>query len=259
MRKKILREDRGQMILWIALAVPLLILFAAMALDMGLIYWTKARLANATDAAVLTGVKTVAHWSSVEGNVAAGQADAQNYASKMFVGNFGSNAPTQAYTWCPGEASCPPNTTSLTLHATTTVNTTFMSFLPRWAQWTVGASSQATRGNLVMSLVLDRSGSMCGGSEPCDSGTGDNGGQALKGAVPAFIEDFAEGTDHVSLVTFASNANVNVAVSQTFTQPVKDAVSALHFTGGTFGTAAGTNVGWSTSHGPPLNGRQPKQ
>ena len=254
MRRKLFREERGQMILWIALAAPILILFTAMAVDLGLIYWTKAKLANAADAAVLTGAKTVAYWSAKDGSVPAGQVDAQRYASDMFIGNFGSSTPTQTYTWCPGDPSCPANTVSLALHATTAVNTTFMTYLPQWARWTVGASSQATRGNLVMSLVLDRSGSMCGGNQSCHGGPdGDHGGDALVGAVPAFIQDFSEGVDHVSMISFASNATVDVPMTQNFTTPITNAVDALDFTGGTFGTAAGTNTGWSTTYGPPLS------
>jgi Flp pilus assembly protein TadG len=253
MRTKLFREERGQMLLWVALAMPILILMTAMAVDMGIIYMTKARLANAVDAAVLTGVKTVAYWTSKDGSVSSGQADAQRYAAYMFAANFGSSAPTQSFAWCPGDPSCPPNTTSLQLRATTKVNTTFMSYLPQWAQWTVGATSTAQRGNLVMSLVLDRSGSMCGGSQPCDSGTGDGGGDALKGAVPAFVQNFAEGTDHIAMISFASNSTVGVPMTQSFTNPVKTAVNAMRFTGGTFGTGAGTNTGWSTSFGPPLS------
>jgi len=245
MRNRCCRDERGQVLLWVALALPILILFTAMAVDMGVIYMTKARLANATDAAVLTGVKTVAYWTTRDGTVAAGQADAQHYASQMFAGNFGSSAPTLTYTWCPGDASCPANTTSLKLHASTVVNTTFMSYLPRWAQWTVGAASQATRGNLVMTLILDRSGSM----------TTDGGEAALKNAVPAFIADFSEGTDHVSMISFASDATINVPMTQTFTTAIDNAVTTtMPWGGGTFGTGAGTyGTNFDATHGPPLS------
>lgn len=246
MRKRFLHDERGQMMLWIALALPILILFTAMAVDMGLIYLTRANLSNAADAGVLTGVKTVSYWTSQTGSQTQGQAKAQTYAQEMFEGNFGSTAPTQTYTWCPGSSGCPANTLSLTLYATTKVNTTFMAFLPQWAQWTLGATSQATRGNLVMSLVLDRSGSM----------SSDDGGTALQSAVPAFVEDFTQNVDNIAMVSFADNARVDVPMTTTFLTPIKTAVSGLNFTGGTFGGGAGTNTctgACQQTDGPPLN------
>ena len=244
MRNRFWDEKHGQILLWVALAMPILILFAALAVDMGVIYMTRAKLANAADAAVLTGVKTLPSWSAKEGSQSAGQADAQRYASEMFVGNFGSGSATQVYTWCPGDPSCPPNTTSLKLRATTTVNNTFINYFPQSAQWTLGATSQATRGNLVMSLILDRSHSM----------TTNGGKEALQSAVPAFIQDFSDGVDHVAMISFASDATVNVAMTQTFITPVKTAVNNLSFGGGTFGTGAGTyGNNFDTSHGPPLS------
>ena len=130
----------------------------------------------------------------------------------------------------------------MTLNATALVNTTFMAYLPRWAQWTIGDTGQATRSNLVMTLVLDRSGSM----------NNNQGAGALQAAVPSFIADFLNGTDHISMVSFSGNARVDVAMTTNFATPIDNAVAALNFDGATFGTGAGT-IGHDTVHGPPLN------
>ena len=53
MRGDIAHNDQGQILVMFALALPLLILFTAMAVDMGLIYVTKAKLSKAVDAACL--------------------------------------------------------------------------------------------------------------------------------------------------------------------------------------------------------------
>jgi Flp pilus assembly protein TadG len=191
MKLRFHRKEEGQVILWLAFGLPLLILFSAMALDMGLIYQTKAKLSNAVDSAVLTGAR----------NYSQGTATAQTLGTDMFQANYGSATPTLSWVWCPADASCPSGSPiSSTLKATTTVNTTFMAYLPRFAQWSLSDTGQATRSNLIMSLILDRSGSMnCGASgDTC-------GGPSLKVAVPAFIADFTEGTDHIGMISFGDN------------------------------------------------------
>lgn len=232
------RKEEGQVILWLAFGLPLLILFAAMALDMGLIYQTKAKLGNAVDSAVLTGAR----------NYSQGTATAQTLGTDMFQVNYGSATPTLTWTWCPSDPSCPSGSPiSSTLKATATVNTTFMAYLPKFAQWSLSDTGQATRSNLIMSIVLDRSGSMgCGG-------TGlDCGGVALQSAVPTFVGDFTNGTDHLAMISFSDDARVDVAMTTNFNSAMDTVVSGLKWDGGTFGTGAGTNT-FDTVHGPPLN------
>lgn len=229
MRNRFLHKEHGQVIIWFALAVPLLILFTALAVNMGIIYTAKAKLSNATDSAVLTGIR----------NYPAGKATAQNLATDIFQANYGSTTPTLNYTWCESP-TCP--TVNLKLHATTTVNTTFMTYLPNRAQWTIGDTAASTRSNLVMSIILDRSGSM----------QTNGGGTALKAAVPIFINNFIDGTDHVALLSYASNATINVAMTKTFKSAVNSAVSSMSFVGATFGSGSGSNPVYTATNGPPL-------
>ena len=220
MRVRFFSREDGQVILWLAFGLPVLILFAAMAIDMGVIYQQKAKLSNAVDSAVLTGAK----------NYRQGVTAAQNYATDMFQANFGTQPASLSWTWCPAAgALCTGTAISVTLHATTQVATTFMAYLPQWAQWTIGDTGQATKSNLVMSLILDRSGSMgpdpsCGGAKGT---TGDCGGLALQAAVPDFIADFSEGIDYVSMISFSDDARVDVAETETFTSPIDTAVAGL--------------------------------
>ena len=234
MRGDTRHNDKGQILVTTALALPLLVLFTAMAVDMGLIYVTRAKLSKAVDAACLTGVK----------NLSQGQTTANALATDMFNANFGPNPPTPNFTWTTGTATVP---VSLTVNATATVNTYFMKYLPQFATWNLGDTATATRSNLVMSIILDRSGSM----------GPDGGGTALQAAVPNFVNDFVNGTDHIALISFASNASVDVALTSNFATPITNAVKALNFSGGTFGTGAGTNAcntpPCSTTDGPPLS------
>ena len=159
----IVKSDRGQTIVVFALVVPTLILFTGLALDAGLLYVTKARLSTAVDAACLTGMK----------NFYQGQPTAITLATDIFNANYGANPPTPSVTF-PLDGS---NNQQVKVTATASVHTLFMQYLSNWATVPVSASAVSTRGKLVMSLVLDRSGSMCGGTEHCDTGVnGDNGG-----------------------------------------------------------------------------------
>jgi len=74
-----------------------------------------------------------------------------------------------------------------------------------------------TRANLVMSLVLDRSGSM----------STDGGAFALPAAVSDFIDLFDDQLDHVSVSSFASGSTVDLPMCQPFKQAVKNVVNAL--------------------------------
>ena len=112
--------------------------------------------------------------------------------------------------------------------ATANVNTLFIGLLPQYKTIPVAAQAVATRGDLIMSIVLDRSGSMCGGSNSCDSGvTGDSGGVALQSAVPTFIGDFNDATDRVGMVSFASNDVINVPIGYNFKTTITSAVNGL--------------------------------
>lgn len=251
--RKFFRSENGQIFLWLALGVPLLILFAAMALDMGMIYRTKARLGNAVDAAVLTGAK---NYSLGESGGVWTSTIPQGLANDMFAGNYGTACGTNGvvctWTWCPSNASCPAGSAiTATLTATVPWQTSFMAYLPQWATWTVGDSGQATRSTLIMTLVLDRSGSMAAAP------TGDGGLTALQAAVPLFLEDFTPGTDYLGLVSFGSHADVDVAISTGWgpynTGTIATAVKGYSANGGTFGGGAGSGTLYSATNGPPLN------
>jgi hypothetical protein len=80
---------------------------------------------------------------------------------------------------------------------------------------------RAPRSDIVLSLVLDRSGSMSA-----------NGGAAtLSNAVSAFISYFNDTRDRAALISFASHARVDVAMTQPFKTSIKSAAGAITFNG----------------------------
>lgn len=80
-----------------------------------------------------------------------------------------------------------------------------------------------TRANLIMSLVLDRSGSMLG-----------NGGASLlPSAVSTFIDYFDDAQDRAAMVSFSYAASTDVTMRQPFKTDIKNAVNAMPFEGWT--------------------------
>ena len=225
------KGDRGQTLVVFALVLPILILFAGLALDVGHLYVIKAQLSTSVDAACLTGMK----------NLTLGQTTAGQLAANMFQANFGPNPPVPTITF-PSDAY---GDQQVKVTATANVNTLFMRYLAQWATVPVSDTAVATRGKLVMSIVLDRSGSM-----------GPDGGEtALKTAVPIFVDSFdnTTGGDKIAMITFSSNATVDAAMNNPFNPAIDNAVANMTANGGTFGTGAGTQPILSTTIGAPLS------
>ncbi len=87
------------------------------------------------------------------------------------------------------------------------------------------------RANLVMSLVLDRSGSM----------NANGGAVVLPLAVSAFIDLFDDTTDRVSMSSFSYTASTDVTIRQPFKTDIKNAVNAMVFNGWTCSERGLTN------------------
>ena len=207
---------RGQVLPMLALAMVVLILFTGLAIDFGYAFMTKAALSKAVDAAALAGMK----------NLSSGQTTAQTIAVNAFAANYGSSVTPSI-----GFATSNGNTV-INVSATAAVNTFFIRLLPGWNQLNVAASAQATRANLIMSLVLDRSGSM----------VNDGGSAALPSAVDTFINYFDDNNDHVAMVSFATSSTVDVTLRTGFKSPITTAVSGLSFGGRTFSQAGMLNA-----------------
>jgi len=225
----IVRSDRGQTIVIYALIVPILILFTGLAIDAGILYVTKAKLSTAVDSATLTGMK----------NLQSGQPTATTLATDMFNANYGANPPTPTITFPTDQYG----DLQVKVTATSQVHTLFMRYLSQWRDVPVADTAVATRGKLVMSIVLDRSGSM----------VGDGGQAALVAAVPIFVNKFDNTTDEVALLSFSSNARIDFPIGYNFQTPISSAVSSMNFAGGTFGTGAGTQPILSATMGAPMS------
>jgi hypothetical protein len=107
----------------------------------------------------------------------------------------------------------------------------------------VAVAQTVGRHKVIMSLVLDRSGSM----------TSDGGEAALQSAVPNFVVQFNNIYDEVGLVSFADNGEIDVPIGYNFIAPITSGVENMPFGGGTFGTGAGNQPILSPTVGAPMS------
>jgi hypothetical protein len=221
------KSQRGQV--WVLLAISLVVLlaFVGLGIDLGLAYVAKTTLAKAVDAAALTTMKNV--------SLGTGSVPSCNITSP--AGLAGAQAFNINYNSVPNLSTTPvPNicfsldansNTLVTVTASATLNTYFIRVLDlfggNYDTLSIGASAQAQRNPLVMSLVLDVSASMKS-----------NGGEAaLAPAVENFVNDFDpnnnDAIDHVSMVSFGSSGQLNVDNAQPFKNSIDTAVSAVNW------------------------------
>ena len=152
---KIKKKERGQIFALIAVLIGVLMLFVGLAIDLGQAYVTKTTLSKAVDAATLAAMR----------NLNLGQSTAAADAVAAFNANYQSvpglgTVPTPTVTWFTS-SPCISGNTCVTISASSTINTYFIRFFgSQFATLNISDSATAQRNPLVMSLVLDRSGSM---------------------------------------------------------------------------------------------------
>src|ERR1700733_9083376 len=204
---RLLRSEGGQSLLMFVLFMIVLFVFIGLGIDMGFAYITRARLSKAVDAACLTGMR----------NLFQGQTQAGIVASNAFLTNYGTSgrdvtAPAVNISF--GKVN---QNIVIDVAATVSINTYFIRVLPQWKILTVGSSAEATRADVIMTLVLDRSGSM----------QSNGGSTALPPAVTSFISNFDDVNDIAAMVSFAGAASVDVPMQHPFKTKIDNAANAL--------------------------------
>jgi hypothetical protein len=225
------KYEQGQIVLLLAFSMIVLILSVGLALDLAFAYVTRARLSKAVDAACLTGMK----------NLALGQTTAQSLAISAFNVNYAGLNDAGPPSVNVAFATNTYSNLVVNVTGTANMNTMFMALLPGFRTLTISDNAQALRGKLVMSLALDRSGSM----------STNGGSTALPVAVTTFINDFSNTNDEVSMASFASNATLDVPINYNFISPITTAVNALVPKGGTFGLG-GLNIAKAQEDSIPM-------
>ncbi len=209
-------KDRGQVLVLLAISLTGLLMLMALSIDVGFAYVTRAKLSKSVDAACLAAMK----------NLSQGQALARTAALNTFSANYptsglDANTPVLSVSFSTDAYG----QTMVSVSATATIRTFFMRLIPKYKTLSVSNSAEATRGKLVMTVILDRSGSM----------KNNGGSSALPPAVTTFVNYFDNANDEVAMVSYASHATVDVAIKYSFKTPITNAVNAMTFSGGTFG------------------------
>ena len=210
------RHARAQIFLLFALSLPVLIAFVGLGVDLGFAFVTRANLSKAVDAAALAAMR----------NISQGQAQATAIAQSAFNTNYGSGigrdlSPPVLNVAITADAN---NNTVINVSATTSINTLFLRVLSGLKTLKITSNAQATRPKLIMSLVLDRSGSM----------NNNGGAQALPPAVDNFLTYFDNNNDLIADVSFSSVSSVDVKMGTNFLNPITKAVNKMAFGGATY-------------------------
>jgi Mg-chelatase subunit ChlD len=215
------RRGRRGFVLLTTSAMVLLVLLPAigLAIDVGIMYLVQSVLSAACDAASLAGARDLARGSNSSAQTANAEATAAAYFNANFPsGYFGA--------------------TNLQLTSVAAINSTYMRSVTTTASVnlpliflralgqnsiTLNASAVATRRDVNVMIVMDRSGSLAQ-SGSCTP---------LKAAAVSFVNKFAQGRDNVGLITFATSSRVDVAMSTNFQTPVDNTLNSVTCTGAT--------------------------
>ena len=207
------RKKAGQNLIFFAIMFLTLLLVVGLCVDAGTVYLTKAELDKAVDAASLTIVRNL-----FQGRTQASIVGQAAFDANYHGGGSATNAPVLNVTY----ATDINNNTTVTILGTATVSPFFMRIIPRFQAFQVSSGATATRAKLIMSLVLDVSGSMSGSMS------------TMKSSASSFVGYFDDTMDHVSLISFSSTTNLNVRMCQPFKSTITTAISGLSANGATY-------------------------
>jgi Flp pilus assembly protein TadG len=163
-----------------------------LAIDASLLYVTKAKLQTAVDAGALAGARALHRGMDLSTQAA----NAETTAKAFFAANFpdGYLATKSRVVTAAVEESA-YRTRTVSLDARVNAPVWFLRILG-FESTTVRAEGMASRRDVNLVLVLDRSSSMSGAMGP------------MRAAAREFVDRFAEGRDNVGLIVFGGSAIV---------------------------------------------------
>jgi Flp pilus assembly protein TadG len=182
------KPSKGMAVLVTSVAMVFIIPAVGLSIDAGMLYAVKAKLSAASDAASLAAARSLSVGLTIDDQ----RANAVATAERFFQANFptGYMGTTNSSVSVVVDESVMKVRTVLST-ASADAPSYFMKFLGFGAT-TVRAQGKASRRDVNVMLVLDRSGSM------------ENAGACapLKAAAKGFVNQFASGRDKIGLVTF---------------------------------------------------------
>ncbi|MBE7543958.1 MAG: VWA domain-containing protein [Bryobacteraceae bacterium] len=200
------RRERGIAIMLTAVMLFVLVPVAGLALDAVLLYALKAKLSTAADAAAIAAARSL--------NVGMTLAEQENEARQRALDFFRANFPNNAYNTSNHSVNVTVAETAFRTR-TVTVNAAINApqYFMRWLGFSstrINALGRASRRDVNLVMVLDRSGSMgnaATASSPC---------AVMKNAATTFTNMFAEGRDRLGFVAFGSGYHIGFSPSMNF-------------------------------------------
>src|SRR5262252_8451828 len=181
-----LSNETGMVLVYMAGAITVLLLFSGLAVDTGRVYIVKAQLTKALDGAALGAAR----------NMNSGNPTAE--ATRIFNANFPAGFFGATLTGGPTvtlTTDAASGTNIVDVSASASLPTTFMR-LGNFTTMNVNASAEATRRMVDLSLVLDVSSSI-GSQWP-----------TVRDASRTFIDSFDAAHDRLALMTFSNGSLV---------------------------------------------------
>ena len=183
-------REKGIAVMLTAFMLIFTIPIVGLAIDAGLLYVVRAKLSSACDAAALATARNL--------NLGLTLAEQTSAATTRGTAFFGANFPAGymgTYNTTPTitVTQAPLNTLSVTSTASTTAPLYFMRYLGSSATL-ASSTGRATRRDVNLILVLDRSGSMSG--QPCTD---------MISASKTFVNMFVNGRDRLGMVSFGAS------------------------------------------------------
>ena len=199
------RGESGAILLLGTLSMLFIIPMMGLSIDVGFLYAVKSKLQAAVDGAALAAARALVVGQNTSQQTASAQANAVNWFYSNFPTGYFGTINTSMGTSNVQVFDDPNNIhlRNVTVQATTQVDTFFMKWLT-FDRTSVGALGNASRRDVVVMMVLDRSGSM---GPACAN---------LISAAKTFNGQLAAGRDYVGLISFADNSVIQSSPTTNF-------------------------------------------
>ena len=207
--------ERGATLILLTLALALVVIpMMGIAVDGTTLYLVKIKLSQAVDAAALGGARSLSTGLDLASQTSSATATALSYLNA----NFPAGMMGASYSGSPSVTITQDSTLTRTVlvQASVAVPTTFMR-VAGFSSSTVSAVGQATRRDVNLMLVLDRSSSM-ESAHVCPT---------MVANAQAFVNKFSDGRDIVGLITFTHASSLDFQPTSSFKSTTPNLTSVL--------------------------------
>jgi Flp pilus assembly protein TadG len=198
-------RQRGVSLVLAGLSLTFIVPAVGLMIDVSVLYSVRARFQAAVDGAALAAARALNMGQTTSAQAAAAQSNAVNWFYANFpTGSWGTRGTNMsAATVNVFDDANNPHVRNVTVTASTTVPSYFMAWFGATST-PLSATGNASRRDVVVMMVLDRSGSM---SSACSS---------MVTSAKLFTGQFAAGRDRMGLVSFSDNVYIHSSPTTNF-------------------------------------------